>query len=151
MAKNVHPPQEWDEFDELAAPVTPRALPAIPCGLYHVDEPGGSTIPIKVRRRSDRSRCAAGKWVMEWLIGHDERTWEEFAFVGQSLDIYKKFRDTDYDRVGTMLFKHFSDGECFDGWEFRLTEPRCARCGRKLNKHDQESGIGKACAKEWGL
>jgi hypothetical protein len=158
MARNVHQPEEWDDFDEVtdSPPATPpggpHPMPAIPCGLYQVDEPGGSTVPIRVRRRADHSNWAPGKWVMEWLIGHDGRTWETFAFVtNTSLEIYKRFKGTDYDTVGTMLFKHFYDGECFDGWEFRLEIPRCAKCGKKINDADRERGLGPGCAKRWGL
>jgi hypothetical protein len=130
----------------------PHPMPAIPCGLYEVDEPGGSTVYVRVRRRADRSKFAPGQWVAEWLIGHDDRTWEAFAFLtNKSIDVWKRFRGTDYDTVGTLLFKHFDGGECFDGWAFRLAEARCARCGRLLSDRDRKAGIGASCAGRWNL
>jgi hypothetical protein len=125
-------------------------MPAIPCGLYEVDEPGGSTVPVRVHHHRPDHRRHPDQWAMSWLLGHDGRTWEEFAVVTDTaLLVEPRFRESDYDTVGTMLFKHMRDGECFDGWAFRLKEARCARCGRLLKPG--ENGISPGCAKEWGL
>jgi hypothetical protein len=129
--------------------VGPHPLPAVPCGVYEADEPGGSTVPIRVRRRSDRSRFAPGRWVMEWPLGADGVTREAFAYVNpDGLEVFGRFRKSDYAEVGTRLFAHFRGGECFDGWEFRLVEPRCARCGKKLKPG--QDGLHPECLKEWG-
>lgn len=151
--RSPHPPPVWDEFD--AAPDTgptagPDFLPALPCGTYEVDEPGGSTVPVRVRRR--RAGRYADQYVVEWLLGHDGRTWEPFAAVLPGrLDVWPHFRKTDYGLVAERLYQHVVGGECFDGWEFRLAKPCCARCGRELKKADEvPAGIHATCREKWG-
>jgi hypothetical protein len=155
--KSVHPPRVWRSFATVptgppAPPPGPHSMPAIPCGLYEVDEPGGSTVPIRVRRRADTSKFAPDQWVMEWLLGADGRTWEAFAFVRPDrLEVWKRFVKTDYGMVADRLYKHLAGGECFDGWEFRLAKPCCARCGRELKKdEDKTAGAHAGCLEKWG-
>lgn len=143
----------WKSFDDVrvAAPAGPHPLPAIPCGLYEADEPGGSTVPVRVRRR--HAGPHEDRWTVEWLLGSDDRTWEAFAYVGaDGLDVWPPFRKTDYALVADRLFRHVRHGECFDGWAFRLARPACARCGRELKKEsDRAGGLHGGCRQKWGL
>ncbi len=151
--KSAHPPPVWDDFEGGGTPpVGPHSMPAIPCGLYEVDEPGGGTFQIRVRRRADNSNFAPGQWVMEYMLGADEQTWEAFAFLdNKKLSVFGRWKNSIHDKMGGKLFAHFDQGELFERWNFRLIEPRCARCGRMLKDSDIEAGISPHCAKEWGL